>query len=56
MTGKKKMQKINNIFFRMQLSKRFGDRSTVSLLSQDESDGALSAPEMPTRGTRGITS
>lgn len=38
---------------RMQLSKRFGDRSTVSLLSQDESDGALSAPEMPTRRDRG---
>lgn len=39
----------------MQLSKRFGDRSTISLLSQDESDGALSAPEMPTRRDRGIT-
>ncbi|GLV44424.1 Rho GTPase activating protein at 100F [Carabus blaptoides fortunei] len=37
---------------RMQLSKRFGDRSTVSLLSQDESDGTLSAPEMPTSGRR----
>lgn len=27
--------------------KRFGDRTGVSSLLQDESDGALSAPEMP---------
>nr|CAI5818810.1 unnamed protein product [Callosobruchus analis] len=31
---------------RLAMNKRFGDRS-VSLLQQDESDGALSAPEMP---------
>lgn len=39
--------------FRLNMNKRFGDRS-VSLL-QDESDGALSAPEMPSiRRDRGI--
>lgn len=27
--------------------KRFGDRTGVSTLLQDDSDGALSAPEMP---------
>lgn len=40
--------------FRLGMSKRFGDRS-VSLL-QDDTDGALSAPEMPSiRRDRGIT-
>lgn len=39
---------------RLSMGKRFGDRS-VSLL-QDDTDGALSAPEMPSiRRDRGIT-
>lgn len=32
--------------FRLAMNKRFGDR-TVSSLLQDDADGALSAPEMP---------
>lgn len=36
------------------MNKRFGERS-ISLLSQEETDGALSAPEMPAiRRDRGM--
>lgn len=36
------------------MNKRFGERS-ISLLSQEETDGALSAPEMPAiRRERGM--
>lgn len=34
------------IRIRLAMNKRFGERS-ISLLSQEETDGALSAPEMP---------